>query len=205
MCKKMQEVIIDLSTFYASTAKLTELSSYIQKARDLAGNGNVVVLTGAAPVWLYLKIAHVLYEKAWKLIDRSPVAGDMEIFTHSPVFYDYKKGDMEQEKGQAACREVVIDLSTFWYPNARFSDLSSKIHEAVELASEDYDRVVVLTGEAPVWLYLKIANALEGEVKNLIYRPRITDEVEISGQRPCREFIVNLAPEGTACGMQAQR
>ena len=79
-----QDVIIDLSTFYTSNAKLSELSSYIQKARDLAGNGNEVVLTGAGPVWLYLKIAHALHGKVRKLIYRSPVTGDVVIFDHSP-------------------------------------------------------------------------------------------------------------------------
>jgi len=80
----VQDVIIDLSTFYTSNAKLSELSSYIQKARDLAGNGNEVVLTGAGPVWLYLKIAHALHGKVRKLIYRSPVTGDVVIFDHSP-------------------------------------------------------------------------------------------------------------------------
>ena len=80
----MQDVIIDLSTFYTSNAKLSELDSYIQKARDLAGNGNEVVLTGQSPVWLYLKIAHALHGKARKLIYRSPVTGDVVIFDHSP-------------------------------------------------------------------------------------------------------------------------
>ena len=79
-----QEVIIDFSTFYTSNAKLSELSSYIQKARDLAGNGNEAVLTGAGPVWLYLKIAHALHGKVRKLIYRSPVTGDVVIFDHSP-------------------------------------------------------------------------------------------------------------------------
>jgi CRISPR-associated Csx3 family protein len=81
---KVQDVIIDLSTFYPSNAKLSELDSYIQKARDLAGNGNEVVLTGTGPVWLYLKIAHVLHGKARKLVYRSPVTGDVVIFDHSP-------------------------------------------------------------------------------------------------------------------------
>jgi len=80
----VQDVIIDLSTFYTSNAKLSELSSYIQKARDLAGNGNEVVLTGTGPVWLYLKIAHALHGKVRKLIYRSPVTGDVVIFDHSP-------------------------------------------------------------------------------------------------------------------------
>ncbi len=80
----MAEVTIDLSTFYTSPAKLSDLDSYIQKAQALAGEGNDVVLTGKAPVWLYLKIAHALHGKAKKLIYRSPVTGDVIIFDHSP-------------------------------------------------------------------------------------------------------------------------
>ncbi len=75
---------IDLNTLFQNTAKLDDLDSYIQKARELAGEGNDVVLTGAAPVWLYLKIAHALHGKAKKLIYRSPVTGDVVIFDHSP-------------------------------------------------------------------------------------------------------------------------
>jgi len=41
------------------------------------------VLTGAAPVWLYLRVAHALHGKARKLIYRSPVTGDVAIFDHS--------------------------------------------------------------------------------------------------------------------------
>jgi CRISPR-associated protein Csx3 len=43
-----------------------------------------VILTGAAPVWLYLKIAHALHGKARRLIYRSPVTGDVVIFDHDP-------------------------------------------------------------------------------------------------------------------------
>lgn len=79
-------VTIDISTLYAKTetAKLSDIDSYLQKAKDLAGEGNEIVLTGAAPVWLYLKIAHALHGKARKLIYRSPVTGDVVIFNHSP-------------------------------------------------------------------------------------------------------------------------
>ncbi len=76
--------IIDLSTLYSETAKLSEFEDYVQKAKDLAGEGEVVVLTGAGPVWLYLKIAHALHGVARKLIYRSPVTGDVVIFDHSP-------------------------------------------------------------------------------------------------------------------------
>ncbi len=77
-------IIIDLNTFFQNTAKLSDLDLYIQKAKEHAGEGNDVVLTGAAPVWLYLKIAHALHGKARKLIYRSPVTGDVVVFDHSP-------------------------------------------------------------------------------------------------------------------------
>ena len=51
---------------------------------QLAGEGNEVMLTGPAPVWLYLTIAHALHGKAKKLIYRSPVTGDVVIFDHDP-------------------------------------------------------------------------------------------------------------------------
>jgi len=75
---------IDFSTFYINTAKLSDLPLYLQKALELAGEGNDVVLTGKAPVWLYLKIAHALHGKVRKLSYRSPVTGDVVIFDHDP-------------------------------------------------------------------------------------------------------------------------
>lgn len=80
----MLEVVIDLSNFFTDNAKLSELDNYIKKAKSLAGDGNEVVLTGAAPVWLYLKIAHALHGKARKLIYDSPVTENVIIFNHSP-------------------------------------------------------------------------------------------------------------------------
>jgi hypothetical protein len=75
---------IDLSSFYTATAKLSELNEYLNKARALAGEGNEVIITGQAPIWLYLKVAHALHGKARKLIYRSPAAGEVLIFDHSP-------------------------------------------------------------------------------------------------------------------------
>lgn len=77
-------VQIDLSTYYTEVAKLADLSRYQAMAISQAGEGNEVVLTGAAPVWLYLKVAHVLHGKAKRLIYRSPVSGDVEVFNHDP-------------------------------------------------------------------------------------------------------------------------
>ena len=45
-------IIIDLSTFYTDTAKLSSREAYLTKAYEQAGEGNEVVLTGKAPVWL---------------------------------------------------------------------------------------------------------------------------------------------------------
>lgn len=77
-------VELDLETFYTDTAKLTELDLYIKKALEIAGEGNEVVITGKAPVWLYLKIAHALHGKAKKLTYCSPVSGDVVVFDHNP-------------------------------------------------------------------------------------------------------------------------
>ncbi len=75
---------IDLSILYTETAKLSDLKTYIDQTLTLAGEGNEVILTGKAPVWLYLSIAHALHGKAKKLIYRSPVTGDVTIFDHNP-------------------------------------------------------------------------------------------------------------------------
>ncbi|MBI4768711.1 MAG: hypothetical protein HY787_29675 [Deltaproteobacteria bacterium] len=50
----------------------------------VSGEGNEVVLTGEAPIWLYLTVAHALHGRAKKLIYRSPVTGDLVIFDHDP-------------------------------------------------------------------------------------------------------------------------
>jgi hypothetical protein len=80
----MMEVVVDLKLIYGEIAKLDNLPIYTKKALELAGEGNDIVLTGQAPVWLYLKIAHALHGKVRKLIYRSPVTGDVVIFDHSP-------------------------------------------------------------------------------------------------------------------------
>jgi hypothetical protein len=84
MTVECNEVVIDLKQLYGDTAKLSDLPSYLEKALELAGSGNQIILTGAAPIWLYLKIAHALHGKAKKLIYRSPVTGDIVIFDHDP-------------------------------------------------------------------------------------------------------------------------
>ncbi|MEW6097553.1 MAG: CRISPR-associated protein Csx3 [bacterium] len=80
----MDNVKIDLKEIFGQTAKLDQIPKYIEKALKLAGEGNEVTLTGQAPVWLYLVIAHVLHGKAVKLTYSSPVTGEVVIFDHNP-------------------------------------------------------------------------------------------------------------------------
>ena len=77
-------VEIDLSTLFSGKAKLALFEKYQKQAVHLAGNGNEIVLTGAAPVWLYLGVAHALHGKAKRLLYLSPVTGKVEIFNHDP-------------------------------------------------------------------------------------------------------------------------
>jgi len=78
------KVVVEIDKLFNGTAKLSELGSYVEKALSLAGEGNEVTLTGAGPVWLYLKIAHALHGRARKLTYTSPVTGEVVIFDHSP-------------------------------------------------------------------------------------------------------------------------
>ncbi|MDD5007499.1 MAG: CRISPR-associated protein Csx3 [Syntrophorhabdaceae bacterium] len=75
---------IDVRSLYTTRAKVKELQNYIRKTLSLAGEGKDIILTGQAPIWLYLSIAHALHGRARKLVYRSPVTGDMVIFDHSP-------------------------------------------------------------------------------------------------------------------------
>ncbi|MDP3149828.1 MAG: hypothetical protein Q8N83_11935 [Ignavibacteria bacterium] len=81
---------IDLEKIYNSisgtTAKLIDIDKYICEALKQAGEGNEVILTGAAPIWMYLKIAHALHGKAKRLSYSAPGQGidTFEIFNHNP-------------------------------------------------------------------------------------------------------------------------
>lgn len=77
-------ITLNLEHLYPETAKLSELPSYEAKAKELAGEGQVVKLTGRAPVWLYLRIAHALHGTTKTLVYDSPVTGEVIIFDHDP-------------------------------------------------------------------------------------------------------------------------
>ncbi|MEM3553567.1 MAG: TIGR02221 family CRISPR-associated protein [Candidatus Bathyarchaeia archaeon] len=78
-------VVIDLKSLYGEVAKLDELPTYLERAKELAGEGNEVVLTGQAPIWLYLAVAHALHGKAKRLLYTSPTTGEVLIFDHSSI------------------------------------------------------------------------------------------------------------------------
>ncbi len=79
-------MVLDLSSFYAvtGTAKLADLPAYEARAKELVPPGADVSLTGPAPVWLYLRLAHALHGRARKLFYDSPVTEPVEIFNHDP-------------------------------------------------------------------------------------------------------------------------
>jgi len=77
-------IVLELSTLFSEKAKIVELDKYIQIANNFAGEGNDIILSGNAPVWLYLKVAHALHGKALKLSYSSPVTGEVVIFDHNP-------------------------------------------------------------------------------------------------------------------------
>lgn len=77
---------LDLASLYTDTAqaKLAQLANYERRARQEVPPGTDVCLTGNAPVWLYLRIAHALHGRARRLVYDSPVTGPVEIFNHNP-------------------------------------------------------------------------------------------------------------------------
>ena len=79
-------IVLDLEQLYRDdgTAKLSRVSQYLQEVRNRVPEGADVVLTGRAPVWLYLLVAHELHGRVRRLFYRSPVTGDVLIFDHSP-------------------------------------------------------------------------------------------------------------------------
>jgi hypothetical protein len=78
-----ESIVVDVAKLYDVTAKLYELPQYEAAAIQQAGEGNVVTLTGAGPVWLYLRVAHALHGKALVLNYISPASGTVEIFNHN--------------------------------------------------------------------------------------------------------------------------
>lgn len=78
-------VTIDVSALYAAdgTARLARLDAYVAAALAAVPAGADVTLTGPAPVWLYLRLAHALHGRVRRLSYASPVAGEVLVFDHT--------------------------------------------------------------------------------------------------------------------------
>lgn len=76
---------IDLSLLYADegTARLARLNDYVRAVLESVPPGVEVTLTGPAPVWLYLRLAHALHGRVRRLLYASPVVGEMTVFDHT--------------------------------------------------------------------------------------------------------------------------
>jgi len=79
-------MILDLSTLYTTTgtAKLADLPNYEAQVKQLVPSGADVTITGAGPVWMYLRLAHTLHGIARTLTYDSPVTGPVVVFDHNP-------------------------------------------------------------------------------------------------------------------------
>ena len=66
--------------------------------------------------------------------------------------------------------------------SAKLAELEKYVKLATELAGEGND--VTITGPGPVWLYLKLAHALHGRARKLIYTSPVTGEVVIFDHSP---------------------
>jgi hypothetical protein len=80
--------------------------------------------------------------------------------------------------------QTVIRISSLYSrkSSAKLLDLNEYVAQATEIAGEGND--VVLTGQGPIWLYLKIAHALHGKARKLIYRSPVTRDVVIFDHSP---------------------
>ncbi len=77
---------LDISALYTSTeqARLADLPLYEERVREMVPPGADVTLTGHGPIWLYLRIAHLLHGRARILTYDSPVTGPVVVFNHNP-------------------------------------------------------------------------------------------------------------------------
>lgn len=76
----------------------------------------------------------------------------------------------------------IINLENIYVQQAKLAELDLYVQKALKLAGEGNE--VVLTGKGPVWLYLKIAHALHGKAKKLMYRSPVTGDVVIFDHNP---------------------
>lgn len=77
---------------------------------------------------------------------------------------------------------VVVNVKEIYGEVAKFAQLETYVAAAVTQAGIGNE--VVLTGGGPIWLYLRIAHALHGKARRLIYRSGTDDDVVIFDHDP---------------------
>jgi hypothetical protein len=77
---------------------------------------------------------------------------------------------------------IEIDLRTLFTETAKLAQSPAYERQALSVAGEGND--VVLTGQGPVWLYLRLAHALHGKARSLTYRSPVTGDVLIFDHNP---------------------
>ena len=77
---------------------------------------------------------------------------------------------------------IEVDIRTLYGDTAKLADLAEYEQQALALAGAGND--VVLTGQGPVWLYLRLAHALHGKARRLTYRSPVTGDVVIFDHNP---------------------
>jgi hypothetical protein len=77
---------------------------------------------------------------------------------------------------------VVVDVSTLYGDAAKLDQLAEYESRTLELAGEGTE--VILTGQGPIWLYLRLAHALHGKAKRLLYRSPVVGDLVIFNHDP---------------------
>jgi len=79
---------------------------------------------------------------------------------------------------------IILDLSSLYTATgtAKLADLPAYEARVKEVVPPGED--VTLTGNGPVWLYLRIAHALHGRARILTYESPVTGPVEIFNHDP---------------------
>lgn len=79
-------------------------------------------------------------------------------------------------------RPVIIDVRALYEETAKIADLPEYERRVILDAGEGAE--VVLSGQGPVWLYLRLAHALHGKAKRLLYRSPTTGDVVVFNHDP---------------------
>ncbi len=77
---------------------------------------------------------------------------------------------------------VEINVNSLFEGKAKLAELDNYLRQVSSLAGEGNE--IILYGQAPIWLYLKIAHFLHGKAKKLIYRSPVVNNLVIFDHDP---------------------